>query len=172
MKHPTQTDLGDLVRREVILCVSSLVSTLASGYGHCSQRTRDYPHEGLIEQAAELSHPLDDYEEAATEAGWTATGWEENGSKGFSLNGEDVEHYADWQTLCDQNDIEPYQREVYEHWAVSSWLAEKLIAQGEKVDTDFAGMNVWARTTTGQAILLDRVIERIWIDLHKDDTGC
>ena len=51
--------------------------------------------------------------------------------------------------------------EVFEHWAVSTWLAEKLEAKGEKVDRDFAGLNVWARTTTGQAIALDSVIEAI-----------
>lgn len=71
--------------------------------------------------------------------------------------------------MCEHADIEPYQRDVFEHWVVSSWLAEKLIQNGEKVDKDFANMCVWARTTTGQAILLDSVIERIWIDLHKND---
>ena len=29
------------------------------------------------------------------------------------------------------------------------------------MDTDFAGLNVWARTTTGQAISIDAVIEAI-----------
>jgi len=38
--------------------------------------------------------------------------------------------------------IDPYEWEIYEHWAVSQWLADKLIAQDERVDTDFAGLNI------------------------------
>jgi hypothetical protein len=51
-------------------------------------------------------------------------------------------------------------REVYEHWAVSHYLARKLIDKGEMV-SDFMGILIWARTTTGQAILLDGVIQEI-----------
>lgn len=32
----------------------------------------------------------------------------------------------------------------------------------EKVDTDFAGLCIWARTTTGQAIWMDPVIRKIF----------
>lgn len=53
-------------------------------------------------------------------------------------------------------------KEVYEFWAVSEWLAERLIEHGEKVDTDFAALNIWARTTTGQAIHMDYCIKRIF----------
>lgn len=53
----------------------------------------------------------------------------------------------------------------YAHWAVSTWLAEKLQAQGERVDTDFAGLNIWARTTTGQAISMDGCIKRIYAEM-------
>jgi len=65
------------------------------------------------------------------------------------------------------NDVggEPYQREVYEHWIVSDWLADRLAEKGEKIDNDFAGMTVWARTTTGQGIASDSVIEAIHAEL-------
>lgn len=48
--------------------------------------------------------------------------------------------------------------EIYEYWAVSGWLAQKLQKQGERVDMDFYGLCIWGRTCTGQAILLDAVI--------------
>ncbi|WP_158614468.1 MULTISPECIES: hypothetical protein [Mesorhizobium] len=39
-------------------------------------------------------------------------------------------HKADaYRRLCENNDIEPYDREVFEHWIVSDWLAEKLEAK-------------------------------------------
>lgn len=60
--------------------------------------------------------------------------------------------------------------EVFEHWIVSDWLAEKLAAKGEKVDTDFAGLTVWARTTTGQGIASDSVIQDIVADLNKPES--
>lgn len=62
--------------------------------------------------------------------------------------------------------IDEYEREVFEHWIVSDWLADKLEAKGEKVEKDFAGLTIWARTTTGQAIALDAVIEEICADLN------
>ena len=83
----------------------------------------------------------------------------------------DGSYRADLREACDQaaelcypvidaddDENEPYEREVFEHWIVSKWLADQLAANGEKIDDDFAGMVVWARTTTGQDIALDRVI--------------
>jgi hypothetical protein len=161
-----------LVRREVHYCVSSLVSTLAQSMG-AVQFTEERPRDlcDLCEQAFELACPIDDWEEAARQADYSiATG----GPYFCDPNGEYVsddegtlDPTADdaWRLLCEAEGIEPYQREVYEHWIVSDWLAEKLAARGEKVDTDFAGMTVWARTTTGQMISMDSVIESICRDL-------
>ncbi len=55
--------------------------------------------------------------------------------------------------------------EAYEHWIVSDWLAEKLRSKGEMVADDIHGLTVWGRTTTGQAIMLDRVICDIYDDM-------
>lgn len=157
---------GLLVQREVLVCVSSLVSTLSGASGDLSRHGEQADRElySLADQAAELSYPVPDYESAAREAGWSgpnAQAWYVNadGRKRHEPNG--------WEALCrnaassDGAEIEPHDREVYEHWAVTSWLAEQLEAQSERVDTDFAGLNVWARTTTGQQISADCVIERI-----------
>lgn len=59
----------------------------------------------------------------------------------------------------DANDYD----EVYEHWVVTDWLKRKLEARGEIVG-EFAGLTIWGRCTTGQAICMDGVIERIAVE--------
>lgn len=169
-----------LVEREVYACLSSLVATLAQGVGRARSRGHDALTD-LSEQAQELASPVLDYEGAAREAGWItdyafaeplarengyttvglAPGLKINPAFGNDENGMSEAYDGTWEGLCDWAGIEPHELEVFEHWAVSQWLAEKLIAKGERVDTDFAGLNVWARTTTGQAISMDSVIEAV-----------
>ena len=180
-----QSKAGDLVAREVQVCLSSLVSTLSKGYGESSEAYNPDLAD-LAEQAFELACSIPDYEEAAIQAGWSKRaigprpdgvlyGWFRSATPGEIVAG-DFEEASSGDTLphrvadtaegaCELDGIEPYDREVYEHWAVSTWLGEKLAAAGEKVDDDFAGMVVWARTTTGQGIYGDAVIERITADL-------
>lgn len=57
--------------------------------------------------------------------------------------------------------------EALEHWIVSDWLADKLIAEGEMITKDFLGLTIWGRTTSGQSIFLDGVIERIYNSLNR-----
>lgn len=52
-------------------------------------------------------------------------------------------------------------RGIPEHWIVSDWLAGKLCEHTEIIDTDFAGLAIWGRTTTGQAIECDEIIVAI-----------
>lgn len=141
-----------LVNREVHYCVSALVSTLANNMGAVSRNHHDLGE--LTEQALELASPIDDWEEAAIQAGYKERDGEWHGQ------------YQSAQDACEANDIEPYQREVFEHWIVSDWLADKLAEKGEKVDKDFAGLTVWARTTTGQGIASDSVIEEIVAEIN------
>ena len=54
--------------------------------------------------------------------------------------------------------------EVYEWWAVTSWLARRLQELDEVVLTNSYG-NWWARTTTGQAIALDPAFQALAKDL-------
>lgn len=49
---------------------------------------------------------------------------------------------------------------VYEWWAVTSWLAGRLVALGcPVIDSGFGYW--WGRTTTGQHILMDGILQRI-----------
>lgn len=153
----------DLVRREVHYCVSFLVSTLAQG-ANIGENLGDLGE--MLDQAVDLSYGVDDYEEAAIQEGWTVEAdmfvnhrIETTASDASPLDA------CGWEDLCREYDIEPYQREVFEHWVVSDWLADRLTEKGEKVDKDFAGLTVWARTTTGQGIASDSVIEAIHADL-------
>jgi hypothetical protein len=160
-----------LVAREVYYCVSSLVSTLASDMSE------------LAEPAFALVRPIEDYEEAAIDAilGWSFSHLFAECTKRDLDVGDNVEQSTMrsilisnlkesgttyFEEFCWANDIEPYEREVYEHWIVSDWLADKLAEKGEKVDKDFAGLTVWARTTTGQGIASDWVIEQIVAELN------
>lgn len=152
-----------LVRREVYYCVSSLVSTLA-----CSATAANELNT-LCDQAFELSASVEDFEEAAREAGWEDVTTDDYPPCTQFEDKTDGMKWAcsGWQQLCEDHDIEPYYREVFEFWIVSDWLADELIAHDEKVDKDFAGLTVWARTTTGQSIASDSVIQAIVSELNK-----
>jgi hypothetical protein len=149
-----------LVNREVHYCVSALVSQLA-----CGEAGRGLAD--LADQAFELCSPIDDYEEAAIQEGWQLDQSAPVTGSVFKRDHGETFNAASWQEACELDGIEPYQREVFEHWIVSDWLADKLAEKGEKVDKDFAGLTVWARTTTGQGIASDSVIEAILADLAK-----
>lgn len=69
-------------------------------------------------------------------------------------------NHVNWD-LCD------YNCEICEYWLVSEWLANKLEDKGETLEKDFMGLIVWGRTTTGQAIWCDWIIQEIYNDLKN-----
>lgn len=155
-----------LVNREVFYCVSTLISEL------CRAET------SLGEQAMGLAMPIDDYESAAIEEGWeditqgliAATGHAPQHKPWMFAENDRLDsgwQGLGWRELCEEHDIEPQSIEPLEFWVVSNWLAEKLEAKGERVNNDFAGLTVWARTTSGQAISQDHVIQQIHAELIK-----
>lgn len=150
-----------LVKNEVLCCVSSLVATLAAGMGHVGPSSALRRADGvalgdLVTQASDLASPIPDYEEAARQAGWILWHHADNGPLWHNIADDGADDtYKSAQDLCEAEGIEPYDWQVYEHWAISSRLGEDLAAVGEKVDTDFAGLVVWARTSTGQSIEID-----------------
>lgn len=58
------------------------------------------------------------------------------------------------------DDADSETAEVYEWWAVTEWLADRLREQGE-VLYESGDAWIWGRQTTGQAILLDGVVQTI-----------
>lgn len=60
-------------------------------------------------------------------------------------------------------DLETEPQDVFEWWIVSDYLCNKLEQKGCVVIEDH---NIWGRTTTGQAILLDYVITEICAEMQ------
>lgn len=157
--------IDQMVQQEVLCCMSHIVSTLASGVDIAYQTGNKELGE-LTEQAFELASPVPDYEEAAIQAGWTKqSGGQWN--KGRDPDDGEMIVADSAEEACALFGIEPYDREVFEHWAVTDWLADKLIEEGEQVDKDFGNLCIWARTTTGQGIASDGVIERIYAKMTQ-----
>lgn len=157
-----------MVEQEIICNVSHLVATLAGSYTchHVERQPALKEVDALATQAFELACDVDDWEEAARETGWT---W--NADAGAFIRGADevwLIESGDWRELGESAGIDPYQREIFEHWFVTEWFADRLEAKGEKVDKDFAGHCVWARTTTGQGIASDSVVQAIHADLVRE----
>lgn len=164
-----QAKADRLVHNEVLCCLSTLVSEIACRRGDCLH--------ALHEQAAELCAPIEDWESAARDEGYRLR--VDNGKvsavlrrtpdsepEGFDLEAQDFA--GAWREICEElANVDPYDREVFEHWAVTDHFAAKLEAKGEKVDRDFAGLTVWARTTTGQAIAMDEVVREIVREIHN-----
>lgn len=131
----------ELVRREVIYCVSTLIQELAKTHGS------DDEFLAILMQY--------DWETPAREAGLE-----------YELTKENRE-YTTWQECCEANDIDPQTTEAFEHWIVNDWMANKLEAKGEMILRDFLGMTIWGRSCTGKMISMDSVIEAICNDLNS-----
>lgn len=66
------------------------------------------------------------------------------------------------EAACNEHRIDVSAPDAYEYWLVDEYLARQLEKHGEVVAHDFCNdLTVWARTTSGQAISIDSVIERI-----------
>ena len=152
----------ELVRREVIYCVSSLMSDLRDVIQHLDAE--------MQEKYYELGYAPADYEEAASQEGWQRyylAGGEEDTAIFVNDDGRVDRVNESWEMLCIDNGIEAEGREVYEFWLLSNWFGDKLEAKGERVVRDFLGLNaVWGRTCTGQMISCDGVIEEITKELN------
>ncbi|MFA5388044.1 MAG: hypothetical protein WC322_06715 [Candidatus Paceibacterota bacterium] len=58
--------------------------------------------------------------------------------------------------------------EIYEHWVVDRYFAKQLKDAGEVVE-DYMGLTIWGRTTTGQSICMDYVVQEIVRNLSPDN---
>lgn len=62
----------------------------------------------------------------------------------------------------------PQRPEVFEWWAVSRHLFQKLDGQCQPV-LEYAGNYWWGRCTTGQSIILDSILFRIGASIYSKD---
>ena len=55
-------------------------------------------------------------------------------------------------------------QEIFEWWLVSPWFGKKLLIEGEPVIDNSYGV-WWGRTTTGQPISIDYIINKVYDDI-------
>ena len=139
-----------LVHREVLHCCSNLVYELG--------QTELY-QDDILELCTGQN-----WEDAAYDEGWRQTEETDttkgNFHKSISKTSLEISHADSWQELCEEQGINPYDVEVFEHWAVTNWFSEKLKEHGEIVGELF-DFTLWGRCTTGQAIYMDGIIREI-----------
>lgn len=149
-QNPNAADL--IVEQHVLCNVSVLVATLSNS---------DYEHGAdslgtLMDRAENLAEGISHHEAAARAAGWT------DGTQIHRINDDEEILVADtWEDACEQDELDVTETPIHQFWSVTTWLANKLVAKGEKVDRRFAGMNVWARKEANALINEDRVITTI-----------
>lgn len=173
-----------LVEREVIMCVSAMVSEFQGMQLQCES------YFDVGEELQEISfsdaEPLDAKRECQL-VGWekvtdiapdrlfqycASQGIESlldvDGGYGINrlyvnIDNRDFDYCVDsWDELAENQgiDLEQEPLETLEYWAITSWLASKL---DNTIET--LGMHIWGRTCSGQSIALDSDIEDLAIAL-------
>lgn len=155
-----------LVANEVHYCVSGLISAALQNFGPATAMGFD---ESDLCTLSSRRADLDDYIEDAPASLKVAQDGEEfkwkDGEAMWSIGFPDK--LAAYRDAFDRSGItEPDGREIFEHWIVSDWLADKLEKRGESIARDVLGLIIWGRSTTGQAIYGDHIIEEITRELH------
>jgi hypothetical protein len=184
-RQPTQEECRQLVAREVYYCVSSLIHELAQDEKYMDDLMPVLSQDDWQSPAEYEGYVV--FENDSGEYQWAKPRADDDPVDPDELEGlddderelklkyseiGDDEHDTEadaWRDACESNRIDPEQREAYEHWIVSDWLARKLEERGEMVMRDFLGLTIWGRCTTGQAILLDGVITEIWMSTQHVD---
>lgn len=157
----------ELVQREVIYCVSTLIYELRD----VADSLDDY------DTYLTLTGGKPDYEEAATYFIEQDADEDQLAEilEHFGVEPEPDEDLAgsalaaaeeDYEWVCNEYRLEPEYGEIYEHWIVSNWLGRKLTEHGQVVE-EFMGMTIWGRQTTGQMISIDWVIEQICKEMNE-----
>lgn len=175
-----QREVGELVRREVKACASTLISNIMehaeSWPDWCEDLYSVCSRENYLDALTEAVNGGDVAESDIVEALLDTRLYNEEDVQVYTLEErrEAINDHItstmdpdDMRELAEQWNIEPYIEEAYEHCIVSPWLAEQLKERGEIV-ADIFDLNVWGRTITGQAILLDGVICDIYDDVYGD----
>lgn len=154
-----------IVQREVYYCVSSLVSALQSEDA-CSAMGIDWEDVRAVCVQDDYMTPVTEYiqscdsETVADVAEYFSVEIGEFPDLGTALVAYLCES-GEWRDAADYCRIDPDSVEAYEHWLVSSWLANELEELGEMVSRDICGLTVWGRACTGQAIYMDSVMLEI-----------
>lgn len=156
-----QRAVGEFVHREVIYCVSSLVYEIG-------RKNIDEWHHLFVQEDWETSAleaicalPREQLQELL-EQNECHIAADDTPNMLATTYLQHLKQHGSLQDFCYANHVDPQQNEIYEHWIVSEWLANRLEDRGEVIERDFYGLTIWGRACTGQAILLDSVICSIY----------
>ncbi len=140
--HPLLTrSLDDLVHQEIYYNISSLIARL--------QELEPDTFMELFLHYDDTPEAVEDFLTNDPDHGITPDEWADMG-------------FDEREALATDNGFDPELIEVYEYWIISDWLASKLEQEwGEVVVRDYHGLTIWGRTTTGQAISMDAVMQQI-----------
>lgn len=156
--YSIQEKVGKFVEQNVYLCCSDIVERL---------RIQDEEFDNAILEALPqttniinvLTGSWEDYTYAELET------YKEQLVEAIN-DTEDEERLEELQEALETIDNAEFNyAEIYEYWFVSDYLAEKLEEKGEMILDEFS-TKIWGRACTGQAILLDYVINEICKELE------
>ena len=162
--------IQEFVGREVIYCVSSLIDELRKKEGCIEEDVLYDLYKGPIDYGAakyELELERDYvFKHFCTEDNRYYFGVRnEHGTfKVDPIYNSESEAIAEWFEVYHGGDLEDYRSEIYEHWLVTPYFGRKLVEEGEVV-IEMYNLHIWARSTTGQSITQDYVIQTIYNEL-------
>ena len=78
---------------------------------------------------------------------------------------EVIETMCTYASPYEDDGGDPELIEALEFWIVQPWFGDELKKRDEIVNEDFLGFCIWGRTTSGQAISLDYVVQDILKDI-------
>lgn len=127
-------------------------------------------HEYMLRVQPKIVEYFSNYDNFYDFVDWIETNPEMDEWIGADLDGvkklcfDAIDENGDLEQYSNDNNLDPTFDEAYEHWIVSSWLADKL-----PNTADVTGLTIWARFTTGQAICLDHNIQSIAFDVYSEE---
>ena len=163
--------IQEFVSREVLACVSTLIDELRKKENCLDEDILYDLYNGPIDYGAakyelELEHsyvfkhfdPRDNryyFGVRNKDAVW----------KIDPIHADEETAIYEWFEVYRSGTLEDYRYEIYEHYIVSSWLADKLETLGQTVVRDFYGLDIYCRPCTGQALHSDYSIQKIYNNL-------
>ena len=161
-----QRRVDDFIRKHILYCVSTLVSDITDAYWRCEGGIGDLTEDEIFD----INRCPPD------EGDCLYRGFEikKHPEEGYFYVDEDDHHngafYDTHENAVEACVIEQGidGSEVYEHWLIDDRLARWLKDAGGHV-VEFMGLDIWCRTTTGQSIILDRIICDIYDKFHDDE---
>jgi len=173
-----ETVINNIVNNDVITNCSYMVSELSGTDNYIDEimefSTKYADNDDAIAELEEDIEELNEYKDDLIEE----LSYEETNDEYIKTNQKEVDIFStNWVTGLEkiiEKDIQviqweieelqnamDYPTEALEFWIVTNWLADQLEEQDELITHDFMGFSIWGRTTSGQHISLDYVIQKI-----------